>query len=265
MTDPARVHTLERANYAALAPISAVTPGLELILRDDIILTSSAIFPTPDTTHACLLQSSVAQADALIDEAMAYFASRQLPTTFYLSPACTPADLPQRLAARGFVMDKHPESWVVLDDLERIQFRSERSDVSVKPITPAQAEDFAETFLLAFDMPVEFAEMLADLLRPSIGLPIITHYLATIGDERAGTISLTQYEQYGIIGSAGVVPHHRSARLVIELFRAIYTESCQKHITTLLAQTRMDSTAEQLLLANHFQRAFARHAYTLSG
>lgn len=265
MTDVARIAAIERANYAALVPIAAVTPGLELMLRDDVILTSSTVFPAPDTTHACMLQTSPTQADALIDQIVDYFATRQLPTTIYLSPVCEPSDLAQRLLGRGFVANEHAESWMVLEQLERIHLHSNRVDVTVQPVTKDEAESFARTFLLAFEQPVEFASILAELLRPSIGLPTITHYLARVGDDLAGTISLTQHEQYGIIGSAGVLPHHRSSRIVVELFRAIYHEASQKHLTTLVAQTQIGSIAEQLLITNHFARAFVRHAYIYRG
>ena len=98
----AEIIELERANYAAMLPVARVTPGLDVIIRDDIIMTSSKVFPTPDTTHACLLQATPDTVDNLIVQVIDYFQSQGLPTAIYVSPACTPADLPRYLISRGF-------------------------------------------------------------------------------------------------------------------------------------------------------------------
>lgn len=255
---------LERANYLALLPVSAVTPGLELLIRDDVILTSSQMFPAPDTTHACALHAGPDTINALLDEVTGYFQAKELPVNMYVSPACTPADLGERLRARGFVQHEHDESWVVLDNLDVIVYHSQRTDIEMQPVGVDDALTFAETFLTAFEMPVEFAPPLAEILKPSIGLPTTFHFLAREAGQPIGTISLIIHEQYGIVGSTGILPEFRKTRVVVEMFRAIHTTALQHSVKILFAQTRFDSTAERLLLANSFRRSFVRQGYTLS-
>jgi len=49
-----RIAELERANYAATLPSADVTPGLDVLLREDVVLTWSTAFPTPTATmRAC--------------------------------------------------------------------------------------------------------------------------------------------------------------------------------------------------------------------
>lgn len=262
-TQPHEAAQLERVNYLAILPVAEVTPGLDVVLRDDVILSSSSVFPAPDTTHACQLRTTPQAASSLIDEVISYFRSRDLPVVIYLSPACTPVDLPDRLAASGFVPSGAPESWVVLDDLSRIQYRSRRSDIEISVVEPDTAQAFAETFLAAFEQPVELAPLLLEVLRPSIGVPTVTHYLAREAGQWIGTVSLTTHDTYGILGSVGILPTHRRSSVSIELFDAAYKEAQQRGLTTMFAQTELDSTAEQLLTTNHFRRAFLRQAYTL--
>lgn len=259
------VARLELINYQALVPVADVTPGLDLTLREDVILTSSQVFPAPDTTHACLLRAGDEAADSLLAEIIGYFRERGLPTHIYLSPACTPSDLADRLRNRGFEPHEHTESWVVLDDLAEIEFRSQRDDLELQPVGADEALIFAQTFLSAFEQPDDFAPYLAEMFKPSMGLPTAFHFLARLDGQPIGTASLVICEQHGIIGSTGILPEYRKTKAGVELFRAVYAAAQQQQVTTLFAQTRTGSTAEQLMLANNFRRAFVRQGFTLDG
>ncbi len=254
---------LERANYDALLPLAEVTPGMALTIRPDVILSSSEVFPAPDTTHACLLRATDETVGPLLQDVVAYFQNKGLPVTIYLSPACTPPDLGARLAALGFTRHEHDESWVVLDDLDAIVFRARRPDIETRPVGPDDALIFAQTFLAAFRQPAEFAPYLAEMLTPSLGLSTTFHFLAYDGDRPVGTISLITHDGYGIIGSTGILADYRQSGIAVELFHAIFTPAQENGVHTLFAQTRQDSTAERLLLANSFRRAFARQGYSL--
>lgn len=254
---------IERLNYEALLPAAQVTEGAEMVLRDDVILTSSQSFPSPDSTHACLLKATPETIDALLDEVTAYFQDKGLPTTIYVSPACTPTDIPDRLLKRGFVENEYKESWVLLEKLEDFRFQPFNEQVVLHRVTPDSVTEFAETFLAAFEQPVEFAPALAELLKPSASLPDTFHYLGKVGEENIGTISLIRYQDYGIIGSGGIVPAHRKSKMVAALFFAAFTAAQNHKIRGLFGQTELGGRAEQLLLPNNFRRLFVRRLFTL--
>ena len=80
-----RIADLEWANYAATLATAQVTPGIDVIQRDDVIITSSEIFPSPDANHACLLRATPQTADDLIAEVVDCFKPKGLPTTISVS------------------------------------------------------------------------------------------------------------------------------------------------------------------------------------
>ena len=78
------IATLERANYEANWAIAQITPGLEICLRNDVVFTSSEVFPSPDTNHACLVQATAETIDDLILEIIDYFAAKELPPVIFI-------------------------------------------------------------------------------------------------------------------------------------------------------------------------------------
>jgi hypothetical protein len=258
-----RIAILERANYAATLPIAQVTPGLDIVLRDDVIITSSEVFPAPDTTHACLLRATARTADDLIAEVVAYFQAKELPTTVFVSLACTPPDLPARLEDQGLVRQETLEAWMVLDHLQDVEVPPLSPEVAVRQIASEEALTFAQVFMAAFDMPVDFAPYMAQSLAPSIGLPGVYHTIALLGGQPVGTFSLLCYERFGIIGSAGVLPAHRRRGAAHNLAIQAAVQARVRGIDTLIAQTAAGTSLERLLRISGFQRAFTRTCYTL--
>lgn len=263
MTTTQRIATLERANYAATLPIAQVTPGLDIVLRDDVIITSSEAFPAPDTTHACLLRATAQTADDLIAEVVVYFQAKGLPTAVFVSPACTPPDLPARLEDQGFVRQETLEAWMVLNHLQDVEIPPLSPRVAVRKIAPEEALTFAQIFMAAFDMPVDFAPYMAQSLAPSIGLPQVYHTIALLDGQPVGTFSLLCYERFGIIGSAGVLPAYRRSGAAHNMAIQAAAEAKARGIDTLIAQTAAGAPLERLARISGFQRAFTRTCYTL--
>lgn len=262
MTMPAtQIAELEWANYAATRSVAQVTPGLEVELDDQVVITCSQILPIPDANHACLLRATTETIDGLIDRIIDRFAAQDMPATIYVSPACTPADLPKRLQQRGFRADPHPEAWMVLD-LTTFRLPPDPAGVRVRPLDKTQVETMAQIFMAAFDMPAEMAPMMAQLLEPSIGLPDIEHYMAFIHDQPVGICSVNRYRQFGVLGSTGVLPSQRGTRAASALAIRACRDAQRHGIETLLLQTRADTLLERLLRINGFRRAFTRVCYT---
>ncbi len=261
--DVERIAELERINYLAAQPAAEITPGLTQIMRDDVILTSSVMFPAPDTTHACLLQATPETASALIDEVGAYFRDQDLTPTIFLSPACTPGDLSERLLRQGFVRRDEEESWMVLPDIADFRIFPPSPQIDVRRIDKSEAETFATVFLTAFDMPVDYAPGLAQLIEPSVNLPGMYHYIAFVEEEPVGVCSLIVCQDVGIIGSAGIVPIRRGGKILNNLAFAVREEGRRHGVKTGLLQTTAGGMFERFLRISGFKRAFTRVCYML--
>jgi hypothetical protein len=261
---PQRISELEWANYAATKRSAEVTPGLEVSLRDDVILSRSAVFPTPDVNHAALLRTTAETVEPLLDEVTAYFQAVDVPVTVYLSPACTPADLPGRLEARGFVCQPYEEAWMVADDLASLRLPPPPPYLEIHQITADEAGTFAEVFMRAFDMPLDYAPAMAQLLRPSIGLPGTYHYLAYQDDAPVGTMSLLCHGDVGILGSAGVVQLRRGTRIASSLGYRAREDAWAEGMKTAVLQTTAGVLLERFLRIVGLERGFTRIYYVKS-
>jgi len=265
-TTTGRIAHLERVNYLAMQPVVQATPGLDLVLRDDIVMTSSEIFPTPDTTHACLLQSTSGMADDLVNEAIAYFESKGLPTTVFISPACTPSDLStwnRRLLRRGFVRREAVEAWMVLENLSDFEIPPPSPGVVVRQVSGDEVATFAEVFMTAFGLALDFAPHMVRMLEPAVGLPDFYHYIALIDGCPVGTSLWRRYERFGILGGTGVVPAYRGRGVATSLAIRAATEAREQGVDTLVLQTDADTWLERLLSLSGFKRVFTRTGYTL--
>lgn len=262
--DIAQIANLEWINYAASQAIIEQTPDLDLCLKDEVILTSSQSFPAPDTTHACRLRATAQTVEGLIDEVIDYFQSKGLPPTIYLSPACTPSDLPVRLKQRGFEPQSGEEAWLVLEGFSEFAIPPAFPDFSIRKVTQDEIQTFADVFLASFEMPVEFSPFLADLLGPSVSLPGVHHYLAWTDEEPVGTCTLICYQEYGILGSMGVLPSHRQSGAGTNLAVEAGHQAKALGIDIVVLQTAANTFLEQVLCMAGFQRAFTRICYTLS-
>lgn len=254
---------LEWANYAATLAVARVTPGLDITLRDDVIMTVSELFPTPDTNHACLVRSDAGTVDRLLDEITDRFHDSGLPATVFLSPACLPPGLEVRLQERGFVRQSAQEAWMVLDRLQHVDLPQVSPRVTVREIGASEAMIVARVFMRSFGIPAELAPYMAQLLAPSVGLATVHHYLALLGDQPAGTCSLLCYERYGVLGSAGVLPAVRGGPVATSLTVRAVSDARAHGIEALMLQTEAGTRLERLLRISGFVRVFTRDCYTL--
>ncbi len=258
--DLKRIAALEWANYTATAPSAEVTPGLELTMRGDLVITSSALLPMPDANHACLLRTTPEDADTLIEEIVVHFAALEMPATIYLSPACTPEDLPRRLVARGFAEQKEREAWMVFDELSTYPIPEPIHPVT--EVTEDEVETFAQVYLRAFDMPLDYLDYVVPMLAPSVSLPNVHHYLIWDADDAVGCCSVLQHEQVGVLGSTGVLPGARNQRQHgTSLIYGAARDAKAMGVDDLILQTGAGKTLERLLRIYGFKRLFTRTCY----
>lgn len=259
-----RIAELEWANYAATLPCAEATPGLDVVLREDVILTSSKAFPVPDTNHACLLRATPGTLGGLIADLREYFQSKGLPVAVYVSPACTPRDLAAALLNRGFHKLEEEEAWLILDDLPNFSTPSPLPQVAVKRIAENEVAQFAQVFTTAFGLPLDFGPAIARLLEPSVGLPNTSHYLAMRGGQPIGTCSLLHHETFGVLGSAGVLPDQRRSGAATNLVIQALYDAREEGLETIVLQTTAGTPLERLLCISGFTTSFTRSCYVLS-
>lgn len=261
--DLERIAELERINYLTMQPLAAVTPGVEVLPREDVILTSSQLYPAPEANHACLLRTTPEKADDVLDEVIAYFAARQVPPVVMLSPACQPADLPARLQKRGFQLQEPQETWVVMENLQKRRPPRIEVNVEVHKIGQAEARLFAQVMAAAYEMPPEYVDALAALLKPSIGLPNISHFLALLQGKPIATLTLMRYQDYVTIGSGGVLPEYRRGLPLMSMAVEVLLEAQRQGVQTVLGQTTLGPLFERFLRMCGFVIAFKRAMYAI--
>lgn len=261
--DVAWIEKLELANYAATADTARVTPGLDLVVRHDVVMTASDVLPLPDANHACLLRTPAAHLDSLVEEIVEIYRARHVAPTVYLSPACRPQNLERDLSVRGFRRIPGEEAWLTLTLTPSRVLPKVRTGTEVCAISAGEAEDFAKVFLTAFGMPEDFSPALASLLSPSIGLPNTYHYMAVADGAFIGTCSLLVHSEFAILGSAGVIPSRRRTGAAMNLAIAAIAEARDQGAETVLLQTAAGTPLERLLRISGFTRAFTRVGYTL--
>ena len=262
---PQKIKLLERINPTIMQPLGEVIPGLDVTLRDDIVLISSRDFPSPDTNLAYLFRTLPENADSLIDEMTEYFRSKDLPAAIMVSPACLPGDLPQRLEARGFLRQETDEAWMVMEGLQKVRVPKIDKSVTVKRVEDkADVKTFAEVMTGAYDMPPDWTPFLAEMLKPTITVPGFTHYVAFVKGAPAATLTLMRRGPYATIGSAGVLPKYRGTGVIYNMAVDILVEAKRDGVETAILQTSLGPKFERYLRIVGFKLAFRRTEYKLA-
>ena len=240
-------------------------PGVEVVLRDDIVILSSHSFPSADINRAYLFRTTPECTDELIDEVVAFFKARDLPASVMVSPACKPEDLPQRLEARGFVCQEIDEAWMVLEGLQKVRVPKIDKRITVKRVENREdVQTFAEVMTASYDMPAEWAPSLAQILEPTVTVPGFAHYLASVKDIPAGTLTLMRHGPYATIGSAGVLPQYRGTSIIYNMAVDVLVEAKRNGIEAAVIQTSLGPKFERYLRIAGFKLAFRRAEYKLA-
>lgn len=261
--DPQKIVEFETVIPTCIQTLSSVMPGIQAILRDDLVLIYSKDYPSQDINRAFLLRESPDKIEGLIDEVIAYFKERELPTIIMVSPGCSPSDLPERLLKRGFVRQEPDESWLILENVKNIKVPRTDSRIDIRLVTREDLRVFAETMTAAYEMTPEWIPMLEKTLEPSIGLPNINNYLAYIENTPVATVTTMHYKEYVVVGSGGVIPKYRGTSLIYNLAVVALAKARDKGANTILAQTTVGPKFERFLRICGLKQAFKRQGYIL--
>lgn len=257
-----QIAELEKLIYKALVPVARATPGLNLSFRDDVILISNENLPDIDTTHACLVQTLPEQADALIAEVVDYFKMRNLPSTIFISPACTPVDIDRRLLASGFVREQAEEAWLILEGLRPIDHSI--TNLQMAKIDEGRVLTFAEVMLTAWGLSTNLAPLMAQTLLPSMAVSEVNHFLGFLDDAPVAACTVVCYGKFGIMRETGVMPAYQDSQVRTDLEAMVMDNVRQQGVETLLLQTMAGPSSERYLAIHGFKSAFTRAIYTLS-
>ncbi|MBN2117260.1 MAG: hypothetical protein JW730_11850 [Anaerolineales bacterium] len=261
--DTQRIIEFEMVIPKCFQALSSVMPGVDITMRDDLVLICTKDYPSLDTNHAFLLRETPEKIDGLIDEVIAYFKAKDLPTMIMVSPACAPADLPQRLLQRGFVRQEPDECWLFLEHIQARKAPKTDPRIVVKQVEKEDARLFAETMVAAYEMPPEWVPILEKALEPSIGHPSIDHYLALIDQKPVATVTTMYHEEYVVVGSGGVLPEHRGSSLIFNLAVVALSRARDKGADTILGQTVLGPRFERFMRICGLKQAFKRQTYIL--
>jgi len=261
--DAQKIVEYETVIPTCIQALSTVMPGMHTILRDDLVLIYSKDYPSLDINRAFLLRQTPEKIDHLIDEVIAYFKEKDLPTTIMVSPACTPADLSQRLLKRGFVKQEPDECWLVLEHLQTARVPKTDPKIVVKPVKKEDVGLFAETMTAAYEMTPDWVPMLTKALEPSIDAPNINNYLAFIGQKPVATMTTMRHKEYVVAGSVGILPQYRGTSLAFNLGVVVLSQMRNEGADTILAQTTVGPMFERFLRICGFKQAFKRQGYIL--
>jgi hypothetical protein len=262
--DTQKIAELELIIPTVAQGLVEAVPGVEVVLRDDIVIISSHSFPSADINRAYLFRTTPERTDTLIDEVVDFFKARELPASIMVSPACTPVELPQCLEARGFVRQEVDEAWMVLDNLQKVRVPKLGKGVTVKHVeNKAEVLTFAEVMTGAYDMPADWTPFLAQMLEPTVTVPGFAHYLAFVKNAPAATLTLMRHGQYATIGSGGVLPEFRGTRTIYNMAVEVLSEAKREGIQTVVSQTSLGPKFERYLRISGFKLAFRRTEYKL--
>ena len=263
--DTQKIIELERIIPTIAQGLMEAVPGVEVVLRDDIVILSSHSFPSADINRAYLFRTTPERTDALIDEVIDFFKARELPTSIMVSHACAPDDLPQRLEARGFIRQETDEAWMVLEGLQKVRVPKIDKSVTVKRCESyADIVTFTEIMAKAYEMPSDWAPFLAQMLGPTLTVPGFEHHLAFVQDVPVGTLTLMRHKQYVTIGSAGVLPEFRGTRTIYNMAVEVIAEAKRAGVEIVVGQTSLGPKFERYLSIGGFKLGFRRTEYKLA-
>ena len=252
---------LEWADYARTAWFASVVPGMEVTVTSDAVFLSNSIVPTPDGNHAALLRAAPEDTDALIERVCSHYSARGVSPCVAVSPACTPTDLTQRLAAHGFCEHGEPEYWLVLENPKHLLRYKAPANITIRQADDsAGISDFCGVMEAAYDMPEGTSFVLNHFFGHINALPGIRNYVATLDGQPVGCASLFTYLGVSAFGSGGVLPGLRYSGAILGLIERIYEDWRQDGAPVMVTQTVLPKL-ERTLQHFGFRTLFTRRYY----
>jgi GNAT superfamily N-acetyltransferase len=188
-------------------------PGIEIIATPRFRAAIQPDFPIAGPNNVSWIRCQAAEADEVIRDARAIFASRRLPFMWTLDPGAEPPDFADHLAKHGVQADPHGvESQVMVMSIEAtlesppiegLEIRDALTDLETFRMADVAA---VEAFEAA--MPTASAESMAMLDRRRLNFRATGNrylLLATVNGEAAGAAGMSVFPPVGAILQGGAV------------------------------------------------------------
>jgi GNAT superfamily N-acetyltransferase len=216
---------------------------LEVIDRPGWRQLTCPLFPSGGFNEVSFAQLSDGDADRVIDETIAHYAGRGLTFRWSVLPGSTPADLPQRLAARGLV-----RSEVVGMSRSTIFEHQAPAGVTVEEIGLDRIEEFSRVMGEGWGAPIG---ALGQVNRLALADPHRTHrfFLGSFDGEPAGVGSAILFPRSVYLQGTVVLPRFRRRGLYAALTAARLSLARASGIPLATTHALADSSAPLLTRA----------------
>jgi len=139
------------------------SPRVEIVESSELIRFASGL-PLPPFNSVMRARLDESNADRAIEVASEYFAARKLPWSWTVEESATPADLPERLRARGLVEDASEPGMAI--DLELLpKTWSGPEGLSIEKVTGRDlGGEYSRVLAAGFGMPEEIARGFGEIM-----------------------------------------------------------------------------------------------------
>jgi GNAT superfamily N-acetyltransferase len=251
LPDPAAVLD---AGSIGQASMNGSISGFDALIAPDVALSTVGL-RVLRLNSASATRFTPETADRRIDEVIAWFDERGLPFVWRLGPLETPADLEQRLVARGFIVDpdEMPGMAVSLADLPAIE---PPPGATIDTVGDAATfREWLDVMVIGFGMPADLGDTFFKYAELGFGDDLPTIVLARI-DGRPVATSLGFAAGGGvIIANVATVPEARGRGLGRAVTLAAMEEGKKAGATiAVLQSTKMGHNVYRKLGFEEFAR-----------
>jgi ribosomal protein S18 acetylase RimI-like enzyme len=195
MIDPAEVVD---ASSRVFAELNRRVPGFDGLVAPDVTVASIGL-PIARVNSATATRFSEATADIRIDDVIEWFERRKVPFVWRLGPTDQPADLQDRLLAKGFTLDPDELSGMAasLEDLPPIELPDGAIIELVRDATAFR--EWLDVMVVGFGMPPQIGDAFVAVGSLGFGDDLPTRALLARVDGRPVAMALGVFAGGGIV------------------------------------------------------------------
>jgi GNAT superfamily N-acetyltransferase len=252
------VHPAERAERDALRSLGAAI-GMRTFDVGNVVCAVIAALPgVPMVNHTVGLGEDEQADDAVLDAVAAFYAGIGVRYYAAVTPSARPADIRDRLAARGFTRGY---DWMKFTRSTK-KVPAPRTELEVRLVGARGANDFARIVIAAYGFPNTVAPSIAAVPE----LEGWSAYVAYEGGEAAAAGAVFVSGRVGWLGFAGTAPEHRRKGGQGAILAARIARARGLGVETLATETGVieedrPSESYRNLLRSCFREAYVRENY----